>query len=631
MLIFLVTRLEPNQDYLRGKAYDNAQKQLAKYAQKEGIETIVDFCSQHKPGRFGLKSTDQIKFIPPGWAQELPSIGSTLYSLYCQQLEDGIQLQLKPTSIESEPAINIKGRMANIYSILPPLAAIVVALVFHKLLWALLFAIWLGAVISHGINPLHFLPAMAVDYIWESVADEFKIHIFIFTTSLIGMVNVISRCGGTRGLVDLVTRFASTRRSTRVATVLMGFLVFFDDYANTIIVGTTVRPLTDKMSISREKLAYLVDSTAAPVAGLAIISTWIGYEVSLFADVSAQLGLNQSGYSLFFSALPFRFYCIFTLFFILYMQIIRRDYGPMYRAEKRAQQGQLMAPGAVPLTSATFTNISIKDGAPCRWYNAIIPVAVTLVGTVLGMLYSGEGFTRLVETPMAFFTLDLWQQSFSEADNAKVMAYCALLGSALAIGLAVGQKILTVGESLKAWAAGVRAMSLAVAILTLAWSMGSVCSQLQTAHFLVALLQDNVPLVVLPLAIFILAGLVAFSTGTSWGTMAILIPTAIPLVYAISGVENQAVIFLSLAAVLDGAIFGDHCSPISDTTIMSSIATACDHLDHVRTQIPYAMTCMIAAALCGYLCFALTSQGVLSYVLGFTLLAGTGLILGKKV
>ena len=530
-------------------------------------------------------------------------------------------------------------------SIVPPVVAILIAVWFKRIIVALGSAVAVGAMLAYGPNPFVALPRGLVDLVWTNVGIEIQtspfqftpggnLFIFGFTFGLVGMVHVMTRSGGTNGLVQLVLRVASGARSTRVATALMGCVVFFDDYANCVVVGTTMRPLTDRMRISREKLAFLVDATAAPISGVAIISTWVAYEVGLFSDISRTLGLGLDGYAMFLAALPFRFYCVTMLLFVFASSALGRDFGPMLAAERRsAATGQVVRPGAAPLASDLLDRLGPPADKPHRWINAVAPIVATVAAVVVGMLYSGAPAVADAGLPFDLASTDTWRIAFGEASSSKVLFGASLFGSAVAIALAAGQRILSVRDAVAAWLHGIPAMKLAVAILLLAWSIKSVCDVLATRHFLVAILGSSVAPEWLPIATFLVAAAVAFATGTSWGTMGILLPVALPLAWSLGGEDpqNMLVFWLVCAAVLDGAIFGDHCSPVSDTTVLSSIASGCDHIDHVRTQIPYAFVCMGIAGLFGYLAIPLGVPSVAAYVGIAAATIGLLFIAGRRI
>ena len=528
------------------------------------------------------------------------------------------------------------------WSLFPPLAAILAAVLTGRLILGLSVAILSGALISlPASTPFYALPLAVLrhallDFVWIPLKDSFQLYILGFTASLIGMARVVSLSGGAQGIAGLLAARAQSARSTRAATFLTGMAIFFDDYANTLVVGSTMRPIADRFRISREKLAYLVDSTAAPVAGVAVISTWIGFEVGLFDDAMRQLGSGISGYELFFRALPTRFYCLLTLAFIAMSILLQRDFGPMLRAERRARlKGQVLAPGARPLTGSKVDALEVAPGVRAHWATAAAPVGLVIAGVLAGMHLDTWNIDQVaaLRGEHSFFSRSYWTAAFSHADNSKVMFLAALAGSALAFAVAlsrrdsVGRFPLSPWLVFRTWIKGITGFYYALIILVLAWSIKETCKAVDTAAYLIASLSGFLDPILLPILVFMLAALVAFSIGTSWTTMAILLPTMLPLAHGMGGL---ALTVLVASAVLDGAIFGDHCSPISDTTVLSSIATSCDHVDHVKTQIPYALVTMAAAALCGYLGTTLLYSPLLGLLLGLAVIGLVLFFLGRN-
>ncbi|MBT9546077.1 MAG: Na+/H+ antiporter NhaC family protein [Candidatus Sericytochromatia bacterium] len=508
--------------------------------------------------------------------------------------------------------------MTTWLSVLPPLVAVVLALLLHRLVLALFAGLFFGALIFQNLNPITTLSETFGNYLWHAVSDAFHIKVIIFAAVLVGMVGVMNASGGTRGIVDVFRKYTGNRRSAQMIASIMGICIFFDDYANSFIIGGTMRPVTDKLKISREKLAYIVDSTAAPVAGLAIISTWIGYEVGLFQEVLTSLDVKISGYSAFLSALPFRFYCIFTLVLVFLLVWMRRDFGPMYHAERRAiEHGLVIRDGAVPMTSGAMGNLEGREDIPARWYNAVLPVLLVIAMTIVGLYVSGGGWAKVQAKFSNLWSFQVLSDSFSSADSATVLLYASIAGSLLAIFLAWGQRLLSFKEVWLAWGKGTASVWLACLILVMAWGLNGVSQDLGTASFLVSIFKDLVHPIWIPMLIFLLAAAIAFSTGSSWSTMAILIPMAVPLAYELGGVP---LMIIAMGAVLDGSIFGDHCSPLADTTILSSMACSSDHIDHVRTQMPYALLGMGMATVVGYLPAALGLMPFISILLGCALM-----------
>lgn len=505
-------------------------------------------------------------------------------------------------------------------SILPPLVAIFFALLTRQILLSLLISLFLGSLL---LNPTPWAATKAVfgTYLWEeALYKEFSFNIIFFTLALIGMINVCTRNGGIKGLIDGLVKYAATARSSRFMTAFLGLLIFFDDYANTIMVGNTMRPLTDRYKVSREKLAYLIDSTAAPLAATAVLSTWIGYEVGLLNEISTQLSLPMGGYQLFVASIPYRFYCWMTLLFVFIGVIANRDYGPMYQAEARAAlEGKLLRDGAQPMVDIDMERLQPPEEIPHRSWNALIPIAVVLISGFVGLLIAGgvlEGRSFYEALKVASY------------NSSRVFLISALLGTFVAISLSVGQKLLSFKEAITAWVSGAQAMVFAVGILILAWAMSAMAQDLGTAYYLIAILKGRLQQEYLPLLVFFMSAAVSFATGTSWGTMGILLPTIGPLAFTIGGTTT---LILSVGAVLDGSIFGDHCSPLSDTTLFSSAASACDHVDHVRTQAPYALTVMMVAATGGYLLVAFGYSVWFSVVLAILCFTAIFGIFGKAI
>jgi Na+/H+ antiporter NhaC len=511
------------------------------------------------------------------------------------------------------------------WSLFPPLCAISVAILTGRIVVGLCSALAAAALIAglDSVGPIPAIEAAAawlhlpdviaagltkapVGYVVKPLAESFQLYILAFTVSLIGMVRIVSVAGGTRGIAEALARSSEGKHAARLSAWLLGMVIFFDDYANTLVVGTTMRPVFDRFHISREKLAYLVDSTAAPVAGIALISTWIGYEVGLFEDAMQSVGTGISGYELFFRALPSRFYCLLSLVFVGASILLRRDFGPMLTAERRASTtGAVLRPGAQAMAGEEDRGLEIPAGVVADWRVAVAPVALVIIGVLVGMQYDAWSAADVVEARGrdGFFSRSYWTMVFSNAEGARVMFQAAVAGSVLAFGLAVsrrgedGRFPISPAIAARAWAGGVTGFSGALIILVLAWAIKEACGAVGTSQYLVAALGDSLPATALPVLVFLLASIVAFSIGTSWTTMALLLPTTIPLAHTLGGMP---IAVLVAAAVLDGAIFGDHCSPISDTTVLSSVASGCDHLDHVKTQFPYALATMAVAALFGY-------------------------------
>lgn len=505
------------------------------------------------------------------------------------------------------------------YSVIPPLLAVTLAIITARLFLSLGIAVGVGLVLAwyqQGAAPVGLL----TEVVWFARAvtigndgiDLFNIWVLVFICLIMTMISVVVASGGINAVIMWLSRFAKGPRSTQFITSLMGIAIFIGEYSNAMLVGPTMRPLTDQHRISREKLAYIVDSTSSPIAGLAFVSTWIGYEVGLFQDVSETIGLNRDGYSMFFDALSFRFYCVLTIIFVVVNAVSGKDYGAMHKAEKRSREtGDVSAKDARVLgQQAAFSSL---PNAAIQPYSAVLPL-VTLFGLLLGGFWIDGNGTG------SFLSLTSWRNALSQADNVKILAMAATSGFLVAVVCARWFSKLGFSDIAPIVWSGLKGSLMPISIVLLAWGLKASCDRLMTGPFLATMLSDVVSPLWFPIFVFICASITSFATGTSWGTMAILIPTAVPVAFSLDNGVYGLTTIICLGAVLDGAIFGDHCSPISDTTILSSVATDCDPLHHVRTQLPYSLTVAFIALVCGYLPAVFGISSVVGVV------SGTGLI-----
>lgn len=523
-------------------------------------------------------------------------------------------------------------RLPGVLSVIPPLLAVVLAVLVRQALLALFAGVWIGALFIHGYNPLTALLRCFDTYLPRTLVDPSHAAVVLFTMALGGMIGIISKSGGTKALVDAIAARASSRRSGLLTAWAAGIFVFFDDYANCLLVGNTVRPFTDSMRISREKLSYIVDSTAAPVATVALVSTWIGYQIGLFEDVfgNETYGLAGKGYDIFLSILPYSFYSFFTIAFVFALAVTLRDFGPMARAEKRAfETGQVVRLGGQPLMDQELTMMEPERPDAAHWTTAMVPVLAVVAIVIIGLYASGRQALG-AEADSAGV-----RQIIASADSYAVLLWASFGGSIIAFVMAVGRGAVSMGGALDAWVGGLKSMTLAVLILILAWALGTMCKDyLFTGPWLVSLVRPSPHL--LPMITFFVSSVIALATGSSFSTMAIVIPIAGPMAWAITGADAgispevvEAIRYSTLGAVLSGAVYGDHCSPISDTTIMSSMSSASDHMDHVRTQAPYATLCALAAGIIGFLPAGYGISPFITIPLGIAVLVALLWILGR--
>ncbi|MBN1505292.1 MAG: hypothetical protein JW955_00515 [Sedimentisphaerales bacterium] len=516
---------------------------------------------------------------------------------------------------------------ARWYSVVPPLLAITLAFLTRKVLFSLGAAVIAGGLLTSICAAPHRLDTWAtglgstISLVLATATNKRSLLTLAFVAPIFTMVEIVIAAGGFRGIVTWLMRRVRSSKSAQLATATMGVLCFIDDYASSIIVGSMMQPITDRFRISRAKLAFLVDATSAPISGLALISTWIIYETGLFAGVSDQLGLGKSGYAMFFDALSYRFYCLLMLGFIYAHIIAGRDFGPMRTAEEQAR-----ATGTLdgdPKAAAT----SRPTG---KAITALLPLAGLILFHLTGLWIDGDGPATLAGAG-SLLSPTYWQGVIGAARHSQQILVCAaLFGTMLAIlsgGLAGALRASVVPGCIYR---GVRRAILPCVILILAWSLKDCCQELKTGQFLTGLLAGRLPPYCFPPLVFLVACVTSFATGTSYGTMAILIPTAIPIAYALDGNAYGPTTVICLAAVLDGAIFGDHCSPISDTTILSATASSCDLILHTRTQLPYSALVAAVVMLCAYTPSALGLNPRWSLALSAIVILAALLALGRR-
>ncbi len=517
-------------------------------------------------------------------------------------------------------------------SVLPPLVAIALALLLRQVIPALFAGVWLGAWAINGFTLAGLWKALLDSfqkYILNAVADADNAAVILFSLMIGGTVGIISRNGGMQGVVNRIVVWADSARRACLATATMGLAVFFDDYANTLVVGNTMRPVTDSMRISRAKLAYIVDSTAAPVACIAFVTTWIGYEVGLIGESISYLeDLDSEAYLLFLQTIPYSFYPILAIAFVFMVASSGRDFGPMLKSETRALvHGNEDSTHLNSSLAADCEPIEAVQDKPQRAVNAAVPILVLILGVMGGLYVTGKSGLEVADPGL--------KDIIGAADSYKALMWGSLLGMVTAVFLTLIQRIMSLEQVVNAWYQGMRAMLYAMIILILAWALGGITDQLKTADFLVSILGETLPVQLVPLLVFVIAAFTAFATGSSWGSMGILVPLVIPLTWAVmkasghSGPEDMHLLYSSIASVLAGSVWGDHCSPISDTTILSSMASGCDHIEHVRTQLPYALLVGIVSLGAGSIPVAFGMPWWIGLLIGAGLLYGVLKLVGQ--
>ncbi len=527
--------------------------------------------------------------------------------------ESGIYSIVKPSG-DVVGSIRV---IPGILSIIPPLLAILLAFVFRQVLISLAAGIYVGALFIYNYDPFTAFLRFSDTFIVKSTIDESHLYITLFTLMIGGLVGIISKNGGTEALARIITKFAKTPKSGMLSSWGLGLLIFFDDYSNTLIIGNMMRPITDKLKISREKLAYIVDSTSAPIASLVIISTWIGFELGLIQDGLTAIGSDKSAYYLFMESILYRFYPFASLFMVFFIAFMDRDFGPMQKAETLARKKEIVKEKAEISENST------------KWWNGLVPILILIFGVIAALFYTG--ITSLNEAGVKTYGL---KEIISNGDSFRSLLWASTFGVIVAIVMTRIQKLLTLDETMEAWQKGVQSMLYASIILVFAWAISMITTELKTADYVISAVGDLFNVRFLPAVVFIVCSIISFATGTSWGTMAIVMPIVIPLVHEMAGGLTPEVygglLTGVVSSVLAGAVWGDHCSPIADTTILSSMSAGSNHIAHVRTQLPYALTAGIIGILFGEIPAAFGVHPLLSIIMiAFTVMIIVRFI-GKK-
>lgn len=485
----------------------------------------------------------------------------------------------------------------GIVSIIPPILAIVLAWWTRQAIISLFIGILTGATILANYNPFMGFLNTFTDFIVASLTDSWNASVIIFLLALGGMIGIMGKAGGTKAIGDYFARKAKTVKKASIATWIMGIVVFIDDYVNMLIVGTTMRPITDELNISREKLSYIMDSTGSPMSSMALISSWVAFELGLIEAGFQQVGIELAVYPSFLRSIPYRFYSIFALILVFIIISQSKDFGPMYKAEVRARKtGKVLRDGAKPMISKELTEMEDIDETGLSAFQTLGLILSVVIFAIFGIWFDGGGLAGASLTT-----------ALTTGDSGTALLWASFISSILTGLFVFFQSSLDTSEVLDSWIDGAKAMLFACVILILVWSIAAVTGELGTANFIVEHAKGVIAPWLIPTLVFFISFIIAFSTGSSWTAQAIVMPIAIPLAYSIG-----APLFISIGAVLTGGAGGGHCSPLSDCTILASTGAGADHMDHVNTQLPYALLAAAVAIIFGYIPAAL---GVPAYIL----------------
>ncbi len=533
------------------------------------------------------------------------------------------------------------GHRLGILSVVPVLFAVLLAFLTSDVILSLLAGVLVGAAMLTALSGDGVVYATfhrAVVSIVETSADYENVRVLLLCVAVGGMEGVIRFSGGFETTARVMAKRLRSPRKVNLIAQLFCTLFFFDDYANALISGPVLTPVTDKAGVSREKLSYIVDSTAAPLAGIAVISSWVAVEVSVIQEGLDVIGADASAFQIFLGSIPYCFYCIFALAFVLLLTLLGREFGPMLEAERRARAGHPLKKGThvEKIRSEELPGNDAEDRSWRRIALAFGSIGAMLVFSIVAFYVTGrqEAVAQGLLAADAPFRFGDLSTIIGCADTIQLVMEAALCVGIVALVAGTLMHLFTLSEGILAWIEGACSLMSTMVVLILAWTLAGTIDQLGTVHYVVEIIRSGVPQFFVPTLIFLTCCVVSFAAG-SYGCMFMIMPIAVPIVAAVGGIaENPAAdpfMLSCVAAVLSGAIFGDHCSPMTDCTILAALGAGCETMDHVRTQMPYALTVALTSVVFGTL---LTSFGVsplIGLALGIVFMALVIRFVGKKV
>ncbi|MDY5846862.1 MAG: Na+/H+ antiporter NhaC family protein [Bariatricus sp.] len=493
---------------------------------------------------------------------------------------------------------------ASFWALVPPIVAIALALITKEVYSSLFIGILVGGLFYSGFGFEGTITHIFQDGIIGVLSDSYNVGILVFLVILGTMVCLMNKAGGSAAFGRWASSHIKSRVGAQLATVLLGVLIFIDDYFNCLTVGSVMRPVTDKQNVSRAKLAYLIDATAAPVCIIAPISSWAA-AVTGFVE-------GEDGFSIFIRAIPYNFYALLTIVMMVAMVLMKVEYGPMKVHERNAKKGDLYTTPDRPYANAEE---DMTDNGKGKVIDLIIPILSLIICCVIGMIYTG-----------GFFDGAGFIEAFSNSDASVGLVLGSFFGFVITIILYLVRKVLSFSDCMSCIPDGFKAMVPAILILTFAWTLKAMTDSLGAKEFVAAMMETSAQglMNLLPAIIFLVACFLAFATGTSWGTFGILIP----IVVAVFEGRNETMMIISISACMAGAVCGDHCSPISDTTIMASAGAQSNHINHVNTQLPYAITCA-AVSFVTYIVAGFVQSAWIALPVGIVLMVGTLFVIRK--
>ena len=539
------------------------------------------------------------------------------------------------TSISSVEEL---GQELGAITLLPTIIVVVLAFVSNNVLFSLLIgflsgvAIYTISITGNAINPVVF-----VNNVWQSVSnvlfDIDNIEIVILCLVIGGMIEIIKSSGGFEALAQKLTVRINTPRETGVTAGLLGILIFFDDYANALITGPIMKPIVDRVKVSREKLAFYVDSTSAQVAGIALVSSWIGVEISAIQKGLDVVNSQLDSFSLFIHSIPFAFYCIFCISFVFVNALLDRDFGPMLKAEQRARNGETISEES--RKTIVDEAITVQSKVKQRIFVSVGSIILLVIFAVMSFYITGKhtAISIGVLNNNSPFNIENVLLAISYAKTINLISLASLVSSIFALIFGCIFGLFTLKQGILSWLKGVKSLVSTVLLLLTAWCLSDAISNIGATYFAVELVSANVPAVLVPLLIFVACCIISLTSG-SFGCMFVVMPIAIPLATKMISmginISDETYLSLCIGSVVAGSIFGDHCSPVTDCTILSSIGSGCTTIEHCITQLPYSIVCLVISMICGII---LTSIGLdisLAIIFGIVSQVLILLLVGKK-
>ncbi len=496
----------------------------------------------------------------------------------------------------------------SFWALLPPIVAIGLALITKEVYSSLFIGILAGGLLYSGFTFTGTIEHVFVDGMIGQLSDNWNVGILIFLVVLGTMVMLMNRAGGSAAFGRWSTEHVKTKVGAQLATIALGVLIFIDDYFNCLTVGSVMRPVTDKHNISREKLAYLIDATAAPVCIIAPISSWAA-AVTGFVD-------GANGLTLFIRAIPYNFYAMLTVAMMLTLTFAKFDYGPMKKAEAERKLGGVNDPEPFSAMTGADDQPEPPVSPKGKVIHLVLPIVALIICCVIGMIYTG-----------GFFEGESFVDAFSNSDASVGLVYGSVVALLITIIFYLCTKVLSFRECMNALPEGFKSMVPAILILTFAWTLKAMTDSLGAAEYVASQVEkvaaNGALMSLLPAFVFLIGVFLSFATGTSWGTFGILIPIVVSV---FGGNMDNELMIIAISACMAGAVCGDHCSPISDTTIMASAGAQCEHIRHVSTQLPYALTCA-AVSLVSYVIAGFIRNWLIALPIAILLMVGTIMVI----